>query len=76
LKLFACVLSVSAALGGHPIIKIPAKRGRNLRSKIVHDRVDAEGDPRVHDSQSSTGPAEGGSPIEGSLAGVGADDPG
>jgi hypothetical protein len=50
LKLVACVLSVSAALGGQPIIEIPAEHGRSLRISIVHVRFDAEGDPGVHGS--------------------------
>jgi hypothetical protein len=42
LETLACVLSVSAALGGQPIVKVPAEGGRSRRNAIPHYGFDAK----------------------------------
>src|SRR5437773_854556 len=48
LKLFAGVLSVSAAPGGQPVVEIPSERGCSPHIAIVHGEFDVEDDPGVH----------------------------
>src|SRR5207249_6033133 len=48
LKLFARVLSVSAAPGGHPVVEMPSERGCSPHIAIVHGTFDVEDDPGVH----------------------------
>ena len=45
LKLFAGVLSVSAAPGGQPVVEIPSERGCSPHIAIVHGEFDVEDDP-------------------------------